>query len=184
MPKKRKPSRPRRRVSLDQLKPADIAAIEVIKGPELRAEPRSEPAREGFEWAERYNRVRDLIDLLRRCLREESEDAETDDQPCLIPGWLLEAVIEELEQRPDPRAIRGPAKLREAHALLLLRARKERLLHDNKKSLSALDAEWEVAENGVDLFRRYTGRTISPDRLRRLMQNAPRTDAKSPTSRR
>jgi hypothetical protein len=182
MPRRRKSTPSRRDPAFTSTIDAD--EIEVIKGLPSRpgTRPTSEATRKETEWAAPYDRVADLIGMLRRLPR--GPVPIDDESPSRrIPLWLLEAVIEELEQRPDPRAIRGPAKLREAHALLMLRGRKQELM-DKDENLSATDAEWQVAEEGVHLFHQFTGRTISPDRLRRLMQNAPRTDAKSPTSRR
>jgi hypothetical protein len=61
----------------------------------------------------------------------------------------------------------------ERTALALLRERQRALLARVKnKGKKAVEVELHVAESkkALDLFRRYTGRKIKPDTLRRLLQ--------------
>jgi hypothetical protein len=89
-----------------------------------------------------------------------------------VSGILLAWIIEALERVPRRRgnqraAIRGRALMLERGARALALARKRELMAEG---MSAVDAEWEAAEEHVPTFLKFTGRKLAPDTVRRIMQ--------------
>ena len=100
------------------------------------------------------------------------------DDTIKVPMQLLFAIIAALDYVPRPRGnlsrkIRGRGQIQESLVLDRLRRRKRELM--DQENLSAIEAELQVAEEeGPKLFLKRTGRGLSPETIRRLMQRRSR----------
>jgi len=95
-----------------------------------------------------------------------------------IDRYRLAEVIKALERFPlpkgNPRRIGLYAAILEWKAAKIARKRKQELIAESKvegkKKKKAIDAEWEAAEEARSLFLEITGRKLSDETIRRIMQ--------------